>query len=154
MGSQNDKHSPAAAVCWTQVSPSPHSGWPATLLHEEPFAPLPLVMHAKVPDWSFAAHVVPVAHENGSAAQPEDVVEVEEEEQATTAPAAIDTTKSGTKKRMRSLVRSRVARAGVAAARVRAGVGRRGRRADVEDRLFRRVLDRGGTAGLSALASV
>ena len=39
-------------------------------MQEEPFAPLPLVMHANTPEESFAEHVSPAGQVNGLEAQP------------------------------------------------------------------------------------
>jgi hypothetical protein len=57
---------------------------PGVFTHEEPFVPLPLVMHANAPEVSFAEQVCPAAHVNGLAAQPSVEESDVDEEHATT----------------------------------------------------------------------
>jgi hypothetical protein len=57
---------------------------PGVFRHEEPFAPLPLVMHANAPEVSFAAQVCPVGHVKGSEAHPSVDELAVDEEHATT----------------------------------------------------------------------
>jgi hypothetical protein len=72
---------------------------PGVLMQDEPFVPLPLVMHANAPVASLAEQVSPAGHENGLDAQPAAPDESDVDEEHAVAATAVATVAAAMKAR-------------------------------------------------------